>query len=546
MILLMLATVDFAVAQDAVPEACLSGRPADRIAACAKVIDAQPKPGADIVARALAARCEARRFARDLDWAIADCSEAIKLDPRNEFAFFNRGFAYRLQNRADPAISDFTQVIALGPGPRVADSFVHRANGFQMKGDWNACLADVEEGLKIKPNENWYLNARAYCLANKGDYAGASRDYDAIIASAPQFIGAYIDRARMNVNRGDFAKALVDLDKAVRIAPAQSGGYFYRALAYEKQNDIPRAVADIDAARERSPDDPRIRTASERIHARAEGRAVPEPAQSKGGVQPAAAPAPPTAHEPQNDAAKSVASTNGNRVALVVGNSAYKFASPLPNPANDATDMADALRKLGFTVIEGHDLDWRGMIALVKQFAAQLQSADLALFFYAGHGIQVNGDNYLIPVDAQLETPGNLDLDAVDLRSILRPMEDRNRVNLVFLDACRDNPFTRSLAKSRGAGTRSVSVSQGLAQVQAAAGTMIAYSTQPDAVAQDGRGRNSPFTTALLKYLPRQGLEVEQMMKLVRVDVMGATQQQQVPWGHSSLVGDVFLAQQKR
>jgi Caspase domain/VHL beta domain len=230
----------------------------------------------------------------------------------------------------------------------------------------------------------------------------------------------------------------------------------------------------------------------------------------------------------------------GHRVALVIGNSAYKFANPLPNPANDSTDFAQALRDIGFTVIEGHDLDWRSMIAKTREFSAQLDKAELALVFYAGHGVQVDGRNYLVPVDAKLEHAGDLDLDAVDLQTMLRPMEAERRVNLVFLDACRDNPFTRSLARSLGS-TRSTAVAQGLAQVNSAAGTMIAFSTQPDNVAQDGQGRNSPFTAALLKYVKTPNLEVEQMMKQVRVEVMAATQEKQVPWGHSSLVGDVYL-----
>lgn len=230
----------------------------------------------------------------------------------------------------------------------------------------------------------------------------------------------------------------------------------------------------------------------------------------------------------------------GHRVALVIGNSAYKFANSLPNPAHDSADFAQALRDLGFTVIEGHDLDWHGMVAKTREFSAQLDKAELALVFYAGHGVQVEGRNYLIPVDAKLEHAGDLDLEAMDLQTVLRPMEAERRVNLVFLDACRDNPFVHSLARSSGS-MRSLSVAQGLAQVNSAAGTMIAFSTQPDNVAQDGGGRNSPFTAALLKHVKTPNLEVEQMMKQVRVDVMAATQEKQVPWGHSSLVGDVYL-----
>jgi uncharacterized caspase-like protein len=161
------------------------------------------------------------------------------------------------------------------------------------------------------------------------------------------------------------------------------------------------------------------------------------------------------------------------------------------------------------------------------------------LFFYAGHGLQVNGKNYLVPVDAKLERPGDLALDAVDIGNVLAQMEAEKRVNLIFLDACRDNPLARSLARSLG--TRSSAVGQGLASIQSAIGTMIAYATQPDNVALDGEGRNSPFTAALLKHIVTPGLEIGTLMKRVRADVIAATREKQVPWDHSSLIGDVIL-----
>jgi len=197
------------------------------------------------------------------------------------------------------------------------------------------------------------------------------------------------------------------------------------------------------------------------------------------------------------------------------------------------------LRNIGFDVIEGRDLERRAMEEKIREFGRRLDNADVALFFYAGHGLQVGGKNYLVPVDAKLERAGDLSFETLDVGLVLGQMEADKRVNLVFLDACRDNPLSRSLARALGA--RSAAVGQGLASIQSAVGTMIAYATQPDNVALDGDGRNSPFTTALLKHIATPGLEISSVMKRVRADVVAATRDRQIPWDHSSLIGDVVL-----
>jgi hypothetical protein len=231
----------------------------------------------------------------------------------------------------------------------------------------------------------------------------------------------------------------------------------------------------------------------------------------------------------------------GRWVALVIGNGAYVHSSKLANPVNDAGDVAQVLGRIGFEVVEGRDLDKRAMEEKILEFGRKLDGADVALFFYAGHGLQVAGQNYLVPTDAKLERAGDLTFETFDLRQVLAQMETQKRVNLLFLDACRDNPLARSLSGALGA-SRSGAVGRGLAPVQSAVGTMIAYSTQPDSVAQDGTGhRNSPFATALLKYVGTPGLEISAVMKRVRADVVAATRETQVPWDHSSLLGDVIL-----
>lgn len=233
------------------------------------------------------------------------------------------------------------------------------------------------------------------------------------------------------------------------------------------------------------------------------------------------------------------------RVALVIGNSNYAHVGKLANPGNDAQDMSKALRELGFDVVTGIDLDKRGMSKTIRTFSKKLTDADVALFFYAGHGLQVNGQNYLAPVNARLKDEADLDFDMVPLNLVLRQMRRTQRVNMVFLDACRDNPLLKELGRSMGA-TRSASLTRGLARVETVVGTMISYATAPDQVALDGTGRNSPFTTALLKHIATPGMDVGNMMIKVRKDVLKSSKGKQVPWDHSSLTGQFFFKPAKK
>ena len=228
----------------------------------------------------------------------------------------------------------------------------------------------------------------------------------------------------------------------------------------------------------------------------------------------------------------------GTRLALVLGNSRYQNAPSLDNPANDAQDLAGALRGLGFDVIEARDASRDAMARAVHDFSDRLPGAEVALFFYAGHGLQMGGENYLIPVDAKIQTPADVRFSTINLSDIQGEMEGSGRVSIIILDACRDNPFADRLAQGgRALGGR------GLRRMEAAAqGSLIVYSTQPNNIALDGVGRNSPFTAALLKHVTTPGLEVRQMISRVRGDVLAATDKKQTPWDSSSLVGDVYLA----
>ena len=229
------------------------------------------------------------------------------------------------------------------------------------------------------------------------------------------------------------------------------------------------------------------------------------------------------------------------RVALVVGNAAYERVPKLINPANDARDMAAALKALGFEVVEGFDLNKAAFDRKVLDFAAAVEGASIGIFFYAGHGLQVAGQNYLAPVDAQLSTPTALDFELMKVEVIQRVMERSTKTNVLFLDACRDNPLGRNLVRSLG--TRSAEVGKGLAQIEAGSGTLISFSTQPGAVAVDGKGRNSPYSEALIKHISSSNDDLNAVLISVRNDVMTATQDAQVPWEHSALRGRLYFNQ---
>lgn len=225
------------------------------------------------------------------------------------------------------------------------------------------------------------------------------------------------------------------------------------------------------------------------------------------------------------------ATNTEKRVALVIGNSRYASA-PLRNPVNDAKLIAATLREIGFEVIARTDVGQQEMKQAVKEFSRKIQNGAVGLFYYAGHGMQSGGRNFLIPIDAQIESEGDVVIEGFDLNSVLEQMGmAQNRLNIVILDACRNNPFTRSFRSG----------SQGLVQVSAPAGTFIAYATAPGQTASDGKGENGLYTQELLANMRAPGLPIEEVFKRVRVQVKQKSNNVQVPWDSSSLEGSFFF-----
>lgn len=225
-----------------------------------------------------------------------------------------------------------------------------------------------------------------------------------------------------------------------------------------------------------------------------------------------------------------------NRLALVIGNSDYTSAR-LTNSVNDAADMAVALRHLGFTVSLKKNATFRVMEEAIREFGARLKRGGVGLFYFAGHGMQIGGINYLIPVGARIDKETDVQFEAVNAEKVLAEMSNaENGLNIVILDACRDNPFGRSF-RSAGRGLAIIS--------NAPSGTFISYSTGPNQIARDGEGRNSPYTAALLKYMKEPGLPIEDIFKKVRKNLRKTTGGKQVPWELSSLEGKFYFNMQQ-
>jgi len=225
------------------------------------------------------------------------------------------------------------------------------------------------------------------------------------------------------------------------------------------------------------------------------------------------------------------------RVALIVGVGAYRNVPALANPPNDARDLGAVLDRLGFETETLVDPDRLALEAGVRRLGQRARGADAAFFFFAGHGLEASGRNWLLPAPAEIRSDRDLRFEALDVDSVLEQLDGAARLSILVLDACRDNPFRKRLqASGRGAPAAS-----GLGQASATVGTLLAFATAPGTVADDGRGRNSPFTTALLKRIETPGLEIRQLMAEVRREVREATQGRQVPWENSALEGSFYF-----
>ena len=490
---------------------------------------------------------------------ISDATEALRLQP-GQIALYNlRGSAYYDKGEYDIAIADFNDALRIGPPSGII--FHNRGNAFRSRGDYAKAIADYDSAIRLGPKDAFTYQNRGSAKQALGDLDGALADINEAIRVNPALPSPLNNRTMIWRAKGEFDRAIADGTEAIRLAKARApvnimtppgsvliSAYTQRGLAYEAKGDYEPARQDFSATLEGVAVDAASKanqaTAKVRLSLLSEAAAPSLPA-------PPTAPATPAAPEPKVAATASPpqpAASAGRRVALVIGNGAYAYVRALPNPPNDARSIAKSLRDIGFAVSEGIDLDRSAMQKVTRDFLREAVRAQVAVVYYAGHGVQIDGRNYLVPVDVRLQAGASATEAMMDMDTILAGLDDQVRTNILILDACRNNPMAPRVASAGP--NRAIESGSGLAApatlgsgASLGAGTLIAFATAPGQVALDGEGANSPFSAALSRHIGTPGLEVQQMLTRVRAEVVAATKTKQVPWSNSSLLGEVYLAE---
>jgi hypothetical protein len=458
------------------------------------------------------------------------------MGPPSGIVFHNRGNAWRGKGDYVKAIADYDSSIKLGPPS--AFSWQNRGISKQALGDLDGALADINEAIRLDPSLPQPLTSRAVIWRGKGDLDRAIADTTEAIrlarARAPVnimtppgsvLISAYTQRALAYETKGDFDRARQDYATVLGGQASDAGSKANQATAKVRLSLLSETIA---------PPSPRTAKAAATAAPLPSGAARPSPQSGEASTAPPPAPAQATA--------------TVRRVALVIGNAAYAHVRALPNPTNDARSIAKSLRDIGFVVTEGTDLDRTAMQSMIRDFLREAARAQIAVVYYAGHGIQVDGRNYLVPIDIQFRAGIGMTDTMMDMDTIMAGLDDQVRTNILILDACRNNPMAPKIASAGPA--RDIEAGSGLAAPitlgagsTLGAGTLIAFATAPGQVALDGEGANSPFSAALSRHVGTPGLEVQQMLTRVRAEVVAATEGKQVPWSNSSLLGEVYLAE---
>jgi Caspase domain/Tetratricopeptide repeat len=435
----------------------------------------------------------------------------------------------------DAAIAACGRIIDRGQvknGYSLAVAFTHRGQAYENKGDTDHAIADFSDAIRLKPSVAGYFAQRGGVEDKSGNVAAAQADFRKAASLDPKNQDALNGLRRIETRSAVSTAGSTPPPGAVAMASAPATAVTTSTPAKASTLAPPAATAPgampVAAASPATP----VGTPAAR------GPVVTETTSTVTTVASSAMGAAAISAQTSTNA------TQGPRVALVIGNGAYVNANQLPNPPNDAHAVAGALREIGFDVIEGVNLNHAAMEAQFHDFLHKASNASIVLLFYAGHGMQVDGHNYLIPVDAKLAEASDLPFETIEIDKLLDALGDPGHTNIILLDACRDNPLARSFASHLPA-SRSAAVPGGLAAYSAVGtGTLIAYATAPGQTALDGQGADSPFTTSLLHNIRVPGLEIRQVLTRVRAEVAKETGNRQIPWDNSSLMGDVILVKQ--
>ncbi len=509
-----------AAAEDRAWTNCSGDDPDLSIAGCTEVLSRGNRETASAQASAYYNRGLSYHQKGDADRALADYTKAIALNPKHANAYYARGNIYREKGDADRAIADYGQSIRLNPSN--ANVYFNRALAYRKKGDNDGAIADYTKSLELDATDAEAYYGRGNAYDDKGDYKSAIASFDKAIELKPDYTFAWFNRARTYGEAGDDDHAIADYSKAIELDPKDPEAYYGRGNAYKRKHDYDHAIADYDQALALKPDyadagTNRDQALSERAQAVAAARPTPGPLAGDQPATPAAV-------------------TSETRVALVIGNSNYAAVGKLPNPPRDAAAVADALRADGFSDVQlVTDVTRQGLVHALNDFQDKAMHADWAVVYFAGHGLEMDGTNYVVPVDAALKSDRDVPDEAVSLDRIMTAVAGARKLRLVVLDACRNNPFAAAMRMT----VASRSIHRGLARIEPSGGTLVAYAAKDGEEALDGDGSaNSPFAAALVKYISTPGIEVGRLFRLVRDDVMNATENKQEPFVYGSLPGE--------
>jgi tetratricopeptide (TPR) repeat protein len=478
-----------------------------KIAMAVAILLAAPGTG---VARDIYKECNG---GSDIGAIISACSAVLKRGSlesasNRKQAFFYRGYAYQRTNRLDESFADYQASLTIDPGffpPKnnLSVGLTDRGRAAYGRKDYGQALADFSEALKLKPDDVQSINNLAALYYRKGEFDHSIALCTSAEQRDPKSTTAYDICGRSYLGKGDLENAVSALTKVQALEPGR------------KDDDEPQSPQQaLDQAR--------------RMIAQAAPPVVPSRPEPQPRAQPQPEPSPP----PAIATGAQPAATGEVRVALVIGNAHYANVGALSNPVPDAALIAESLKKSGFTSVTLlDDLTRDGFVSAIKTFQDQADKADWAVVYYAGHGLEMDGTNYLIPVDARLKTDRDVPDETIPLDRVMSALEGAHKLKLVVLDACRNNPFAPQMKLS---GARRA-ISRGLSRVEPVGATLVVYAAKEGTTAQDGTGADSPFATSFARRLGQPGMEINMALRFVRQDVLDQTGNQQEPFVYGSL-----------
>ncbi|MBR1125873.1 caspase family protein [Bradyrhizobium lablabi] len=459
--------------------------------------------------------------------ALADYDAALQKRPNFPSPHNNRGLIYMRRGELQRAYDEIMIALSLNSGTNRALNLYNLGRVQALRKQYDSALAYFAEAKQLTP-EAWQIpNYRCTVYADMGRLDEALADCNEVLAQHPKWAGPLAWRGNVYRLKGNLGAALKDYNDAIKFSPNFVRAYVGRAQVHEARKDMAAARADYRSAGAALTKVDDYETTQARAFARERLAALiaADPSLRNQAAGPVTAPG--------GKAAPPAAATT-RKVALIVGNGAYKSVPRLDNPPRDAKLIADTLRGLGFqTVTLASDLDRDRFFAALRDFGREAERSDWAVVYFAGHGMEIGGVNYLIPVDAKLAADRDAENQAVALEQVIAAVSGARKLRLVMLDACRDNPFEQTMQHTIAMKL----VGKGLSNIEPEAGFMVVYAAKHGETALDGDALNSPFATAVAREIKVPKVEVRRLFDIVRDDVWNATNRRQQPFSYGSLPG---------